>query len=695
MLYEKQVLRERYRIVTEIGRGGMSVTYLALDLNLGSYWAIKQVKNNSSVEFEAFLKEVELLASLNHSDIPRIVDRIEYDGDYFVIMDFISGTSLSKIVNLEGAQEEAKVIEWGIHLAQIMDYLHSSDPAAGKKPIVYRDLKPDNIMLTPAGSVKLIDFGIAREYTPGKRLPGESLGTKGYAAPEQYKGASNILDARSDIYSLGATLYYLSTGFAPAIPPGGVPSVRLKNAKLSDAFEYVVAKCTADAPENRYRNFAEVRSDLENIEKLSGLYRKKMKRRLLMFWSSLILSIVFAAVGWIGYNRVQADLEAQFQAAYQQAAAYDREDDYLNAAKYYTQALHAKPGDRETHMLLFDALLPHDGGEGAEEKTKAAIDEMRKSYLDNPSSPMHHDPQLCYMVVRRCIEIEDAEYANIALGYISIIKDSKEYQENMISARELEAFEVIASFQSQDSANADYDLFGQTLLTLEEYTDASNLTLDERLGNYYILIRMYSAYPSQLQNAYTRAYEIGAKARDILSENISDDTLTFNNIVPMYELMVAGQYNSAVMSTDDTDREQAYLNSIEWFGYLEDLSVEIPESLYLKMANAYKGIFDIYNTPQRQYRMDELISGYLDEAIGGYEAVVGKNENSFLGYVCLSNAYYDREMLRDQEERDFTRTLQAYATAKTLANNGNAIPSTSLMQFSSLTRLLQNAGLEV
>lgn len=695
MAYKEQVLRERYKTVAEIGRGGMSIVHFAQDLNIGSYWAIKQVKNNSSVEFEAFLKEVELLASLSHSDIPRIVDRVEVGDDYFVVMDFISGTSLSKIVNMEGPQEEEKVIQWGIKLATILEYLHSSNAATGKKPIVYRDLKPDNVMLTPAGEVKLIDFGIAKEYSPGKRLPGESLGTKGYAAPEQYKGASNKLDERSDIYSLGATLYYLATGFTPDMPPKGVPAVRSKNPNLSDAFEYVVAKCTADSPEDRYQTFAEVKADLENIERLTGIYRSKMKRRLIMFWSSFILSIVFAAVGWVGYNRVQADLEDQFQVAYQAAAAYDRENDHLNAARYYAEALRAKPEDRETHILLFNALLPYNGGETAREQTKSAIDEMRKSYLDNSSSPMHNDPVLSYMIVRRCIEVEDIEYARIALDYIGIIKDSEAYASAEMSARELQAFEVIASFQSQDSMNADFELFNQTLVELEEFTDTENLTTDERLGNYYTLIQMYSTYPSKLEDAHVRAYEIGGKAREILVRNATDDTMTFNNIIPMYQLVAGGQYNSAALLNSDEQREQAYLNSIEWFGYLEDLNVELNENLALKKANAYKGVFDMNNTPQRRDRIDASIQRYLTQAIQMYEGIIAGNSQSFLAYIYLTQAYYEQQMLIAQEERDFGQTLLTYQRAYSLSVSDDSIPSTSIMQFASLTKLLRNGGLEV
>ena len=690
-----RVLRERYELMTQIGQGGFSVVWLARDTSLGSYWAVKQVQNNSSVEFDSFLKEVELLSTLNYPNIPRIVDRIEEGEDYFVVMDFIDGSALSKLVNLEGPQDEKKVIEWAISVCDTMAYLHSNNPESGKRPIVYRDLKPDNLMLSPSGVVKLIDFGAAIFLVPGRKFSGDAIGTRGYAAPEQYGGASNILGEFSDIYCLGATMYYLSTGFTPEMPPNGVPSVRSKNPALSDAFEYCVSKCTADDPENRYQSFAELKAALENIEKLSGQYRKKQARRLVMFYTSLVLSVVFAVVGWFGYVGYQSDLEDRFQVSYQEAAAYDREGDYLNASRYYAQALQSKPSDRDTHVLLFNALLPHDGGENATAATMAAIDEMRKGYLDNPSSPMYQDPKLCYLVARRCIEVEDIEYARLAVNYIAIIKESPEYESGELNVREIQSFEVIASFQSQDSANADFELFDQTLINLEDYTDSGTLSVDEQLGNYYLLIRMLSTYPNNLPDAYTRAYEIGAKARNLLIRNAADETMTFNNIIPMYELIAVGQYNSANMSARDEDREQSFLNSIEWFGYLEDLKVDLTTTLELRKANAYRGVFDAYNTPSRRDRMDASIPRYLDKAIAMYEDVVARESQNFLAYVNLTNSYYDREMLLPVDERDFTLTLQTFQKTRQLANSDNTIPSTSIMQFSSLTKLLQNAGLEV
>lgn len=692
---EARILRERYELMTVIGRGGFSTVWLARDISLGSYWAVKQVKNDSSTNFNAFLKEVELLSTLNHSSIPRIVDRIEEGDDFFVVMDFVDGSALSKLVNMQGPQDEKKVIEWAISLCDTMIYLHSKNPESGKRPVVYRDLKPDNIMLSPSGAVKLIDFGAASVYTPGIKFKGETIGTRGYASPEQYGGGSNMLGEASDIYTLGATMYYLSTGFVPEEPPNGVPSVRSKNSALTDAFEFCVAKCTADDPENRYQSFEELKASLEHIEQLSAIYRKKQKRRLVSFYSSLVLGAVFAVIGLIGYNRFQVELLDRFKVEYQEATAASRDGDYLSAARHYAQALQANPDDRDTHVLLFNTLLPHDGGEDAKAATMAAIDEMRKSYLENPASPMYEDPRLCYLVARRCIEVEDIEYAKIALDYINIIQQSAEHGEGTLNTRELSMFEVIASFQAQDSINADFDVFNKALLNLEEYTDNENLTADEQLGNYYLLIRMLSTYPNTLPDAYERALNIGGKARTILLQNSTGDELTFNNIIPLYELIAVGQYNCAAMSVKDDVREKAFINSIEWFGYLDDLNVELSQGLMLRKANAYKGVFDAYNTPSRYGRMDDSIYAHLNSAIEIYENIIRNDSGAFLPYVNLTYAYYEQQMLLPQDERSFAQTIQTYKKARSLANSDKTIPSTSIMQFSSLTKLLQNSGLEV
>ncbi len=684
------VLRDRYEFVAELGHGGMSTVYLAKDLNLDSYWAVKQVKNNSSVEFEAFKKEVELLSTLSHPDIPRIVDRIEIGDDYYVVMDFIDGTSLSKLVLATGPQPERLVVEWGKGLCDVLEYLHT----VRDNPIIYRDLKPDNIMLTQSGRIKLIDFGIAKEIRHGEKLQGENIGTKGYAAPEQYKGASNLLDERTDIYSFGATLFYLATGAVPQKPPKGVPPLRSVAPGCSEGLEYIVAKCTADAPEDRYQSIAEVRADFDNIEQLTRSYRRQMARRLSTFVACLSMSIVFALVGLVGLRWVQIDLEDTYQVAFQGATEADRSGDYVKAAELYSKAISAKPGNRETYILFFNSILPKPEDASPDEMTKEAITEFCQRYLDNTQCPMYHDPQLMYMVVRKCVELETPEHATLALGYIDLIYSSGEYKSGAFSAREVQALGVIASYIAQDATDADFTKFQTELDSLEAYTDTGDLTPDERLGNYYILIKMYSTYPTSLNGAYDKAYEIGFKAKVILESNVNEE-LAFNQILPMYELIALGQYNSAMLYQDPDKKEQAYQNSIEWFGYLEGLGTDLSESMMLKKGHAYKGIFDVHNQPGEQTRIPAEAHASLEQAIVIYRDVARLFPDSLLGNIALTQALLDRELVKPADERIFAETLSAYQVVLQLKSGNRELSHAEMMQLSSLKTQMENAGLEV
>jgi len=684
------VLKDRYELITELGKGGMSTVYLAKDRNLDSYWAVKQVKNNSSVDIDAFKKEVELLSSLSHSDIPRIVDRIEANDDFFVVMDFVDGTSLGKKVLSEGPLPEDLVVEWAKMLCDVLDYLHH----AKANPIIYRDMKPDNVMLTQSGRIKLIDFGIARECRHGEKQTGASIGTRGYAAPEQYKGASNLLDERTDIYSLGATLYYLVTGSIPAKPPKAFRPVRQINPLLSEGFEYIIAKCTKDEPEERYQNCKELRDDLNHIQQLSGAYRSKMNRKLLSFAGCLLLAIVFGVVAVIGYKGMQADNEDKFQSSFQLASSYDRKEDYGNASKYYFEAIQYKPEDENTYLLLFSSLLPHAADSDFTAVTKTAVDEIKNRYIDNKNSPMYHNSILMYQVVQRCLEVNDTAYAQIAADYIQIIKASSEFQAGSLNADNIENYDIIASNCSKDISTQDFSAFNKALINLESATDSGSYSADEKLENYYTIMIMYSTYPNNLDKAFDRISQIGTKAKTIIDSNSNTENMTFNSIIPMYELVASGLYNSAVTLTDADQKETAYLSSLTWFGALSDLDDELTETLELKKGNAYKGIFELYNTIERQNLINSSITAYLDSAAEVYNHVISKNGKSFLAHVYLTQALLDIELCKPVGNRDFAQVITSYDEVVSLKNNDKNLSSIALSQLSSLKQQMKNAGLE-
>ena len=447
-----KILKNRYELLTELGHGGMSTVYLARDMNLGSYWAVKQMKNNASNELFAFKQEVELLAGLSHPDIPRIVDRIEDMDDYYVVMDFVDGVSLSKRLMTEGPVDEETLINWSKMLCSILQYLHT----VRENPIVYRDMKPDNIILSQSGRVKLIDFGIAKECVRGTIDKGECYGTRGYAAPEQYKSGSNILDERTDIYSLGCTMFYLITGQVPGKAPNACPPVRTINPNLSEGIQFIIAKATQDEPADRYQSCDEMINDLDHITELSYEYKETMRKRLLSFCLCVLFTIVFAGVSVVGYIRIQDDHANKFQIAYNKGFSLERLGSYDDAAEYYTQAITYNDSDYNTYVKLFNALLPHSNTDDYSEKTKLAIDQMTGAYIDNSSSAMYKDPRLMFLVGKKCIEVNEISYTLKASEYFSLIKDSSLYKSGQYSFVNLDQYSLIAESMANTIDSQDF-----------------------------------------------------------------------------------------------------------------------------------------------------------------------------------------------------------------------------------------------
>lgn len=289
------VIDDKYEILKEIGRGGMSVVYLAMDKRLNKQWAVKEIRKkgsgkNDEIVVNSLLAEANLMKRLDHPALPRIVDIIDNGVTIYIIMDYIEGESLDKILNEYGAQSEELVIGWAKQLCDALGYLHSQKP-----PIIYRDMKPANIMLKPEGNIKIIDFGIAREYKEQNLADTTVLGTKGYAPPEQYSGQT---DARSDIFALGMTMHHLLTGIDPRRGEPYAP-VRQWNPELSEGIEIIIDRCVEPAAENRYQSCSDLLYDLEHPEFITRGFKKKQKRKLVTFIISSTLCVLMAITGAI------------------------------------------------------------------------------------------------------------------------------------------------------------------------------------------------------------------------------------------------------------------------------------------------------------------------------------------------------------------------------------------------------------
>lgn len=261
------VLSDRYEIKKILGHGGMGAVYLASDRRLTvKQWAVKETifdydSQDERIEIEKlFIDEAHILARLDHPNLPKVVDFFSEGDHKYLVMEYIEGETLEKIVLGEkGYLPVDKVIHYGLQIAEVLDYLHNRKP----NPIIFRDLKPSNVMVTADNRVKLIDFGIARIFTSGKDKDTIILGTPGYAPPEQY-GKSQT-NERSDIFSFGATLYFVLTKEDPGKSPFHFPPITNFNSNVPKELEEVILKAVSIAPESRYSSMKEIIIELKRI----------------------------------------------------------------------------------------------------------------------------------------------------------------------------------------------------------------------------------------------------------------------------------------------------------------------------------------------------------------------------------------------------------------------------------------------
>ena len=262
------LLRQRYFIDRKLAQGGHSAVYLARDtFDNGALIALKEMRETQQTTEErdtainSFMREERMLAALRHPALARVLDIFVEDGRHYLVMEYVPGYTLEdEMMALQHPIEWARVVGWGVALCDVLAYLHHQQP-----PIVYRDLKPPNVMLTPDGQLKLIDFGIARWFYSSRSRDTTQLGTDGYAPPEQYAGRS---EPRSDLYALGASLYHLMTGRVPESAPqrmNGQPltAMRALIPTAPEVVERVVQQAMSLAAGDRFVSAEKMREALE------------------------------------------------------------------------------------------------------------------------------------------------------------------------------------------------------------------------------------------------------------------------------------------------------------------------------------------------------------------------------------------------------------------------------------------------
>lgn len=256
MLNRGYILDEKYEVVKTLGQGGMSTVYLCKNTRLDNLWAIKEVKKELKGQID-FLAEPNILKNLSHPGIPRVVDIFYREDNLYIVEDYIEGETLQDYIKKNGSVGPKEIRRIALDICDIIEYLHSFNP-----PIIYRDLKPSNIMITPKGKVVLIDFGISRIYKQGEYKDTVRMGSKGYAAPEQYGMEQTC--TRTDIYGIGAVMYFMIIGKAPATLLE-TQKDKSYSKEVNIEFKEIIQKATQVDIENRYSSVDEMKKELLKV----------------------------------------------------------------------------------------------------------------------------------------------------------------------------------------------------------------------------------------------------------------------------------------------------------------------------------------------------------------------------------------------------------------------------------------------
>ncbi|MDX2160650.1 MAG: serine/threonine-protein kinase [bacterium] len=264
------VLQNRYRILGVLGGGGMGTVYQARDMMFTEakrLVAIKEMQtlvvdqNLKKTMLKTFQREANILASLSHPAIPKIFDFFDINDRAYLVMEYINGRDLEVILAQTRELPVEKVVDWAIELCEVLDYLHGQKP----DPIIFRDMKPSNVMIDALGKVRLIDFGIAKVFVQGAKTKQTMIGTEGYSAPEQYRGEAA---PASDIYSLGATLHHILTRKDPRLEPPfsfherPIPNF---NQNVPPRFIEVIEKALSNNLDDRYPSATSMKEAIEQV----------------------------------------------------------------------------------------------------------------------------------------------------------------------------------------------------------------------------------------------------------------------------------------------------------------------------------------------------------------------------------------------------------------------------------------------
>lgn len=569
--------------------------------------------------------------------LPRIVDIFEDADSIYIVEDFVEGITLEDLLEQEGSIEEALGFQWFRDLCEVLNYLHGQEP----NPIIYRDIKPSNIMLQPDGTLKLIDFGIAREYKQDSDADTTYVGTRGYAAPEQFGRAQT--DARTDIYSLGVTVYHLLTGKSPYEPPYGFVPVRELNPELSRGIEHILDKCIQPEPDARYQSVDELLDDLKHIYRFDLAWKKYQNAKRIRV--AIVAAMLAASIGLMagGHVLIGQETEALYNSLLEQASGLYTSD-YSSAAAILDEARSLLPERAEADRQQTYALYLNSRWQDCVDFGLGALTEFGE------------DNQTRLTVAAAQFELSD--YENAAQNFYQGAQNSELSIDNMrdyaVSLGRMgqigEAGEVLSQLKGR-GANPDVTAYvqGEVYYAQKDYLAAEAAFLDalEQTDTDTLIRRCYLALGDVYRDC-TALVRVNAspisnpatKSVAVLSEGIMQNSLRYDST--FWEMLAMAYFES--YHTDPSVDANYLRRAVECFDRVIELGVT-KDYLYCNLYTIY-------------YEMGDYDKA--EQSLSDFEAIFPDN---YMPHALRGMLLITIENNKEQNNRDYSGALTEYELA--------------------------------
>lgn len=651
---------DTYEIKSIIGKGGMSTVYLAEHKRLHTRWAVKQVRKKQGAKFD-FLAESNILKNLDHRMLPRIVDIFEDRNCIYIVEDYVKGITLADFIEQEKRVDEERGMQWFLDLCDVIQYLHGQKP----NPIIYRDMKPSNIMLQPDGTLKLIDFGIAREYKQEAGGDTTYIGTKGYAAPEQFGTAQT--DARTDIYGLGVTMYHLLTGKSPYTPPYNFVPARELAPALSHGIEHILDKCVQSEPEARYQSAAELLDDLRHSYRYDKAYKKyvAVKRGR----AALIVVMLAASIAMMtgGYNLMGQEKEQLYSQLLEEASG-SYKTDFDRAVATLAQA-------RE--------LFPERVDANRQETYALYLNGQWQECLDYGAATLEqygNDPQTRVTMASAQFELGDYEAASegFAQGGELSLDNLRDYAVCLGRQGRIDEAETVLEQLTGKGVHPDVTQYvqGEVYFAQEDYLSAESAFLSalEQAETPALVRRCYVSL-GDLYRDCAALMRVGAssipypatKSAELLAQAVASEGMRYDSVI--WEMLAMAYFES--YHTDPSVPPDYLTKAGECFNQVIQLGVS-KEYLYSNLYTIYYELGDYDQAEQALQSYEAAFpEDYMPHALRGMMLITIENE-------------------KPQSGRNYQAALTEYEVAGSMIRSSD--DTTYYQQFGSLIDNLRQNG---